>query len=301
MKITITGSLGHIGKPLVQELVKKGHSVTVISSQNERRNDIEALGGKAAIGTVEDVQFLASAFTGADAVYCMLPPPNLFDPNLDIMALTNKTVGNYVQAIQKSGVKQVVYLSSIGADMDEGNGMLAFHHLAEGIMKKLPSDVSITFIRPGGFYYNILNFINFIKTQGAIISNYGAEDIVPWVSPIDIAAAIAEEIVKPLATEKTRKVRYVASEELSCNEVARILGAAIGKPDLQWNVISDEQLLGGMKSFGMNPVLAKGFIDMNAAMHTGKLFEDYNRNKPALGKVKVKDFAKEFAVAFNRP
>jgi nucleoside-diphosphate-sugar epimerase len=32
MKVAITGSLGHIGKPLTQELVKKGHSVTVISS-----------------------------------------------------------------------------------------------------------------------------------------------------------------------------------------------------------------------------------------------------------------------------
>ncbi len=79
MKIVVTGSLGHISKPLTQELVKKGHSVTVISSKPEKQQDIEALGARAAIGTLEDVDFLATTFRGADAVYTMVPPPNFFD------------------------------------------------------------------------------------------------------------------------------------------------------------------------------------------------------------------------------
>lgn len=36
MKIIITGSLGHISKPLTEELVQKGHAVTVISSNPEK-------------------------------------------------------------------------------------------------------------------------------------------------------------------------------------------------------------------------------------------------------------------------
>jgi hypothetical protein len=78
------------------------------------------------------------------------------------------------------------------------------------------------------------------------------------------------------------------------------LGAAIGKPDLKWIVIPDGQLLSGMKGFGMNADLANGFVKMNAAIHSGKLFEDYYRNKPVLGKTKIKDYAKEFAAVFNR-
>lgn len=74
MKIILTGSLGHISKPLAQELIQKGHEITVISSNPERKKDIEALGAKAAIGSIEDTTFLTSAFTGTDAVYCMLPP-----------------------------------------------------------------------------------------------------------------------------------------------------------------------------------------------------------------------------------
>ena len=58
MKIIVTGSLGHVGKPLTEELVGKGHSVTVVSSKAERQKDIEALGAKAAIGTMENADFL---------------------------------------------------------------------------------------------------------------------------------------------------------------------------------------------------------------------------------------------------
>ena len=37
MKIVVTGSLGHISKPLTETLVKNGHEVTVISSNPERK------------------------------------------------------------------------------------------------------------------------------------------------------------------------------------------------------------------------------------------------------------------------
>ncbi len=65
MKIIVTGSLGHISKPLTEELVQKGHTVTVISSKPEKQAAIEALGATAAIGSVEDVSFLTTTFAGA--------------------------------------------------------------------------------------------------------------------------------------------------------------------------------------------------------------------------------------------
>ena len=48
----------------------------------------------------------------------------------------------------------------------------------------------------------------------------------------------------------------------------------------------------------MNPGIAAGLAEMNECMHNGKLFEDYYKNKPILGQIKLKDFAKEFAAAF---
>jgi len=299
MKITITGSLGNISKPLTQELVQKGHQITVISSNPERQKEIEALGASAAIGTMEDADFLTASFKGADAVYVMetMGPRGFFDHNLDIIAAINKIGNNYKQAIEQSGVKRVVHLSSIGAHTDKGNGLLAFHYNVENILQTLPSDVSITFMRPVGFYYNLLGFINTIKTQGVIATNYGGDSKKPWVSPLDIAAAVAEELVTPF---EGRKIRYVASDEISCNELASLLGTAIGKPDLKWLIIPDEQLLNGMIASGMNPKVAAGMVEMNAGMNNGDLYEDYYRNRPTLGKVKLAEYAKEFAVIYNQ-
>jgi uncharacterized protein YbjT (DUF2867 family) len=298
MKIIVTGSLGHISKPLTQALVQKGHTVTVISRNPEKQKDIEAIGAKAAIGTMEDVDFLSATFKGTDVVYLMeaLNSGSFFDQSLDIMAAHNKIANNYAQAILQSGVRRAVHLSSVGAHTDKGNGILAFHHLVENILNKLPSDIAITYMRPVGFYYNLFASIPTIKTQGAIIANYGGDDKEPWVSPIDIAAAIAEEI--ETQQPANRKIRYVASDELSPNEVTGILGEAIGKPDLKWLTIPDEQLLGDLKTAGMNPQIAAGFVEMNASRRGGILYDDYYRNKPTLGKIKLTDFAKEFAAAF---
>ena len=295
MKIIVTGSLGHISKPLATELVQQRHEVTVISSKPDKQLEIEAIGAKAAIGSVKDADFLTSIFTGADVVYCMEPPGGFFDPNFDIMREIREICEAYTKAILKSDVKRVIHLSSIGAHTDKGNGILAFHHVAEQIFNSLPSDIAITFMRPVGFYYNLFSFIPLIKSQGIIAANYGVEKE-PWVSPLDIAATIAQKIVKPF---EGRKILYIASEELTGAEVASILGEAIGKPELKWVVVSDEQALNGTLAIGINPKIAEGLVEMNASRRGGVLYQDYQRHRPELGKVKMKDFAKEFAVVYN--
>ena len=223
MKIIITGSLGHISKPLAKELMQKGHEVTVISSDPGKQKDIEALGAIAAIGSLEYVPFLTATFKGADAVYTMVPPNNYFDHTLDLNAYCLRIGHNYADAIKSSGIKRVVHLSSIGAHLEKNSGIIMAHHGVYKILEKL-SGVGITFMRPTSFYYNLYAYAEMIKSAGFIAANYGGEDLIPWVSPVDIAAAIAEELEIPLVGTK---VRYVASEELTCNETAGILGAAI--------------------------------------------------------------------------
>lgn len=299
MKIVVTGSLGNISRPLATELIQKGHEVTIVSSKPERQKEIVALGGTAAIGTMTDTAFLARTFKDTDAVYIMeaLGQNAFFDHDVNVMNVIAEIGNAYKQAIEQSGVKRVVHLSSIGAHMSEGNGLLKFHYEVEQILNALPADVSLTSLRPVGFYYNMLAFIPTIKTQGTIIANYGGDDKEPWVSPLDIAAVAAEELVKPFTG---RNVRYIASDEASPNEVAQILGNAIGKPDLKWTVISDEQLLNGLLAAGMNPDTAKGYVAMNASRRGGVLYEDYYRNRPVLGNVKLTDYAREFAKAFHQ-
>lgn len=300
MNIVLTGSLGNIGKPLTQELVQKGHSVTVISSKADRQKDIEALGAKAAIGTMRDVDFLTKTFSGADIVYIMEAwdaVGSVFDKDVDFAAEFTEICRIYKQAVEQSGVKRIVHLSSIGAHTDKGIGSLGVYHGVETILNQLPADVAIKFMRPVTFFTNTFRFIQGIKTQGAIIQSYGGDKKEPWVSPLDIAAVIAEEMETPF---DGRTVRYIASDELSPNEVAKILGEAIGKPALAWSVISAEQLLAGMLAAGMNEWVANGFVTMQASQDSGLLYEDYYRNRPTLGKIKLVDFAPDFANVFNQ-
>lgn len=300
MKIVVTGSLGNISKPLTQELVQRGHLVTVISSKAERQNDIEALGARAAIGTMQDAHFLAATFEGADVVYLMEAWEgigSIFDKDIDFVAAFAKIGHNYRQAVEQSGVKRVVHLSSVGTHTDKIGGSLLVHHNVENILRQLPGDVAIKFMRPVGFYTNLFRYVPTIQTQGAIVQSYGGDRKEPWVSPLDIAATIVEAMETPF---NGRTIQYIASDEVSPNEVAQILGGAIGKPGLRWSVVPGEQLLNGMLSAGMNEWIANGFVAMQASQDTGALYDDYYRNQPTLGKVKLTNFAHEFAQAYNQ-
>lgn len=299
MNIVITGSLGNIGKPLTKLLVAKGHQVTVISSKPERKSAIEELGAIPAIGSIQDAEFLTETFTGADAVYLMEAwegMGSLFDKDIDFLAEFKKIAHNYVKAVQQAGVTRIIHLSSVGAHSDQGTGSLLVHYNVEKILKTLPEIVSIKFMRPVGFFSNVYRWLPMIQSQGAIVQSYGGDRKEPWVSPYDIASTIADEIEKPFIG---KTVHYVASDEVSPNEIAQALGKSIGNPDLKWKVIPSQELLNQMLSAGINEWIANGMIAMQQAQENGSLYEDFYLNKPELGKVKLADFAKEFAEVYN--
>lgn len=296
MNIVLTGSLGNISKPLATKLIAKGHSVTIISSSAEKQKAIEALGARAAIGIMEDVTFLTTSFKGADAIYCM-ETFDFFNRDFEYLEYINQVVHNYKQAIEQSGVKKVIHLSSIGAHTSEGVGILKFHHLAESIINLLPDEVIVKFIRPVGFYINLFGQIPTIKSQGIIASNFGSQRKEPWASPLDIAEVIAEEFDSPF---DRRKIRYVASDEVSAHEIAQALGNAIGKPDLKWVTVTDEELLKVLLNFGMNKQIAEDYVKMQGAQRDGTIYEDFNLHKPVFGKVKLQAFAKEFATVYHQ-
>jgi len=292
MKITITGSLGNIGKPLTQKLIASGHEVTVVSSNTDRTAAIEKLGAKPLIGSVADVAFLKTAFAAADAVFAMTPP-NLGGSN--IIENTTNAGKALAEAIETAGVKRVVMLSSIGADLPNGTGPITGLYNIEKIYENV-KNTSFTFLRAGYFYTNLFNDVPMIKGAGILGSNYGAATVIPFVHPEDIATAAAEELQK---TALGIAVKYIVSDVRTTNEVASILGGAIGKPELPWIEFADEEALGGMKQAGLPDVMANLYAEMGAGLRSGEIQHDFLSNKTAVeGKTKLEDFAKEFAVKF---
>ena len=293
MKYVITGSLGNIGKPVTEALIKAGNDVTVITSKQENVSAIEALGAKAAIGSVEDVEFLIKTFTGADAVYTMVPPTYTAT---DWKAHIGKIGENYAAAIKTTGIKYVVNLSSVGAHIKEGAGPVSGLYRAENALNIL-ADVNIKHLRPSYFYANLLANIGMIKHMGIVGANFGEKPFA-LVHTNDIAAVAMEELLNLNFTGHT--VRYIAGDEKTGFEIAKALGTAIGQPDIPWIVFTDEQSLQGMLQAGLPEEIAKNYTEMGAAISSGVFGEDYLQNRPAtLGKIKLEDFAKIFAEAFH--
>jgi uncharacterized protein YbjT (DUF2867 family) len=295
MKYVITGGAGHISKPVAEKLLAKGYEVTVIGRNANNVAELVAKGAKAAIGSVEDVSFLAKAFAGADAVYTMIPPNMAATDWKGWIAQIGK---NYAQAIKANGIKYVVNLSSIGAHMAEGCGPVSGLHKAENALNEL-NEVNIRHLRPAYFYPNLFSNLSLIKNLGIVGSNFGEPELNLLFSDTgDIAEVAAEELLA--LNFMGHSIRYTASDEKTSDEVAKILGTAIGKPELQWVVFTDEQALSGAIQAGLPEEVAKNYVEMGGAIRSGKMMEDYFKYRPAtLGKTKLKDFAKVFAAVYN--
>jgi NAD(P)H dehydrogenase (quinone) len=284
MKVIVTGSLGNVSQPLTETLVRHGHHVTVISSDPGKAAPIHDLGATAAIGSLADRDFLQHTLRGADALYAMLP---FSFTEQDHLAYQRQIATNYVLALQHTGVKRAVVLSGWAAELVPAASV-------EDVFTPL-TEVALTFLRPAYFHSNFYQSLVAIKQTGRLTATFGADDRLVLVSPKDIAAAAAEELVAAVPSQ----IRYVGSEEMSCNEAAHVLGTAIGIPTLPWMIISPEQMLAEYERSGMPVTLAKSLVDMQATIHDGTALAKFRQANPVLSQVKLAEFAQEFAVAYQ--
>lgn len=295
MKITVTGSLGNISKRLTEQLVNKGHDVTVISHNADKAAAIEGLGATPAIGSVEDEAFLKEAFTGADAVYVMIPP----NAQAENLKETMKNLSDkYAKAIEATGVKYVANLSGVGAQSPEGNGPSSAFYFSEGRLNQLEG-VNVLHLRPGMFYTNHHGSVGMIQRMGFMGNNFSADTTIMMSHPHDIADAAAEAF--DTLSFSGKQVQYVISDELTGGELAATLGEAFGKPELPWVVMTDDQLKQGIMQGGFSAHMAENFAEMGRAIGEGAICEPYLADKANnFGNRKFAPFAKELAAIYNR-
>jgi uncharacterized protein YbjT (DUF2867 family) len=295
MKYVITGGAGNISKELALGLLKYGHDVTVIGRDETHLKALTDAGAKAAIGSLEDTVFLAKTFKGADAVYTMVPPN--FNPTGNWKKWIAGIGNNYAAAIRSNDIKYVVNLSSIGAHLPDGCGPVSGLYKVEQALNA--SGAHVKHLRPGYFFANLMANIPLIKHMNIMGANFGGPDFKLNLSdPADIAVAAIEEM-KGLSFNG-KSVRYLSSDERSTDDIAAVIGNAIGKPALPWVVFSDEQSFQGMKDGGLSEEVAKNYVEMGKALREGRMQEDFQSHRPQFkGKVKLENFAKQFANAYE--
>jgi uncharacterized protein YbjT (DUF2867 family) len=294
MKYVITGGAGRISGPLTEKLLGTGHLVTVIGRDASKLGNLKEKGAVIAAGSVEDPSFLAFAFSGADAAYLMIPPNFQTDDFREYQHLVGQ---NYIAALKSSGIRKVVFLSSIGAHMGKGSGPVdGLSDFEQLITKELPG-TDVVFLRPSYFYQNFYQQAGMIRGMNIMGGNFSfTDEKMVLTDPSDIAEAAFQLLNNPVFSGKT--VQYIASDERTTEEISKALAAAAGKPGTPWIEFTDEQALAGMLQSGLPAGMAKDYVDMGIALREGKMQEDYWKNRPTPGKVKLEDFAKEFATVY---
>jgi len=294
MKYVITGGAGNISKPLAEKLLSAKHDVVVIGRNADNLKALVDKGAIAAIGDVEDRNFLTSVFSGADAIYTMVPP-NFNATNWK--AYIGSIGANYATAARAAGVKYIVNLSSVGADQPEGCGPVTGLHKAEQELNTLEG-TAILHLRPGYFYNNLLASIPMVKNMQIIGSNFGGNDrSIVLSAPVDIAEAAAEVLLQ--LDFVGHSVKYLASDERLASAIARTIGTAIGNSNLPWVCFTNHQMNEGLLAAGLPSEIATNYVEMGAAIASGLLFEDFQKHRPAVfGKTTLEDFAQDFAQAY---
>lgn len=294
MKYVITGGAGNISKPLTEKLLAAGQQVTVIARNAEHLKPLVEKGATAAVGSIEDAAFLKNTFEGADAVYIMFPPQYAAQ---DLDAYKTQAT-RYAEAIKAANIKYVVTLSSVGAHLPEGCGPVTGLYHAERELNKL-TDVNIVHLRPGFFYTNFYGSLAMVKNMNVLGGNYGdSNSNMVFSHPNDIAEAAKQELLN--LSFKGHSVRYLASDVRTTGEAAKVLGSSVGKPELPWVQFTDEQTRGGLLQAGFPESMADKYVEMGGAMRQGKMWEDFVVHRPKeLGQIKLEDFSREFAGAYN--
>jgi len=295
MKIVLTGAAGNITKPLAEKLVSDKHEVSVIGRSAENLKSLTDIGAKALIGSIEDADFIKEAFKGADVVYTMLPAPY----HMPDWVAYGELIGEiYRNAIEANAIKKVINLSTYGAHKLEGIGAINSIGQLEKSLNQL-NGVEVIHLRAGYFYSNLLRQIDTLKASGILGSNYGSSDgKMIFVHTKDIADVAFEAITN--SSFPSTEPYYVVSDIRTWNEVAELIGKAIGK-ELTWTVFSDEQFEAGGKQVGFPDFMIAILLEIGQGIASGKFTEHYFSlsTKPTLGKTKLEDFAKEFANAYN--
>jgi uncharacterized protein YbjT (DUF2867 family) len=291
----LLGANGNITSKTARLLLAKGKAVRVVGRDRQHLEPLRQAGADIALGSVADARFLAEALRGAKAVYTMLPPNYAA---ADPLAESARTGAAIVEALQASGLTQVVNLSSIGAHLPAGTGPIVGLHAQEARLATLKG-VSILNLRPGYFYENHLAAIGTIRALDAYADLIDPNVPVPSVATADIAAVAARELVAAPPGTGTRVLHLHGPRLYTPVEAAEILGAAIGRPDLRYVKGDAAQAKAAMTQHGISPAMADLFAEMSAAFGRADFTATLEAGPTETTPTTLEQFAPVFAEAYT--
>lgn len=263
--IAVMGATGNTGAVVADALLDAGEEVRVLGRSPDRLTPWVRRGAEAAAGDVTDAAYLTRAFRGADAVYAMIPP-HYTSP--DIAGHYDRVASAIERAVRDAAVKSVVFLSSIGAEHAEGTGPIKFLHRAEERLKRL--GVALLLLRPAYFFENFLGAIALIKSQGMNGGAIAPDTPLEMIATKDVGVAAAEALRRRDFRGTTVR-ELLGARELTMQEMTRILGASIGKPDLRYVQFPYDEFAKTLARAGLAENVADAFAELAQAINAGRV------------------------------
>jgi uncharacterized protein YbjT (DUF2867 family) len=290
----ITGATGNTGKPITLGLLEKGHKVRIISRSAEKAKELTDKGAELFLGDTCDLALMKQAFAGADAVYAMIP----FDAVApDYTASQSQHAETIAEGIKATGLKNVVMLSSVGAHLPEGAGVVQGLQKAEAIFSSIEG-LNTMYLRAGYFMENTLMQVGAIKSMGVMGSPVLGDLKIPMVATRDIAAVALRYLLDLSFSGKN--IDYILGQrEVTYNEIAGIFGKAIGKPDLKYFAGSYDDGRQAMLLMGMGESVVNKLVEFIKAMNEGRALSNAKRTPVNTSPTSIEDFAHVFKMVYN--
>jgi len=284
--ILITGGTGTVGKELVKLLARPEEPIRVMVRDRNKAASIAYPGANLIEGDFSRADTLDRALSGVHKAF-LLAPPGERQPELE---------SNFVAAAARSDLKHVVKLSALGAAADSPARLLRGH--AETERRIAESGIPYTFLRPGPFMQNFLNFRDSIVHRGEFYAPMG-HGRVSIVDVRDVAAVAAEVLEEYGHENKTYDV--TGPESLSYADAAERLTHALGKP-VTYVDVPPEAARDSMLQAGMSPWLVDALLELhamwrvNAASEIAGTVHDVAKRDP----ITFAEFAHDYAPQFGR-
>ena len=282
----ICGATGNVGSKVAKSLLAAGEPVRAVGRERVRLGPLAAIGAEPWPGDLGDATFLSKVFSGARAVFAMIPPK--YDTP-DIVAYQSGIGEALVSALEKARVPRVVTLSSIGAHLFEGTGPIRGLHDLEKKIERL-GNAGVVHLRAAYFMENHLWNLPVIREHGVNGSPIRPDAAIPMVATHDIADEAARLLLAD--TLSGHSVRYLLGpRDLTMTEATRILGHAIGKPDLRYIQFPEEEARKAMSGMGMSDSMVEALLEMQRGFNAGRIRPTQERSASNTTPTTLEEFA----------
>jgi uncharacterized protein YbjT (DUF2867 family) len=292
--IAVMGASGNTGRRIAEHLLAAGEKVRALGRTAEKLASLNSGGADVVTGIARDAVYLTNSFRGSDAVYTLLPQDV---QSQDYRRQQDEEGEAIAQAIRDSGVRYVVFLSSLGADQPEGTGPIAGLHAHEERLRGLRG-VNVLILRPAYFFENFYGTLGLIKHHG-INGGAMAPDIpFSMIATRDIADVAAQALRRRDWTGVVVR-ELLGARDLTFAEATRILGARIGNPDLQYVQFPYADFTASLVGMGISQNVAGLYAEMARAVNEGKVKSLEGRQPGNTTPTRFEDFAEELARAYQ--